>query len=405
MNNLFNRAGQTPLRIERKCYTMATVDGERAEITMYGDIVETQPKNFWSGEAIEGQFIIESEFLSDLEQIKHCKELTIRINSYGGDAGVSNLIHNRLRELAGNGTRLICVVDGVAMSGGSLIMCACDTVKVNPSSLIMIHKASSFLCGSYNADELEEGAAQLEAYDKMQAAIYQRKTGLSELEILRMMAETTYLTGKEAVDKGFADEVIENAMPIEIAASADGRTIFVGGKKMYLCPGVFAPDNLPTVTAGNAPDLTNTKPEGIGMKRGDEVMPKTIEELRTEYPELASQLETEATQNAVSAEQQRLREIDEIAVLFDDDLVREAKYGEKACSAQELSYRASVRAAGQGKKFLANLSDDANASNTGNVASAPNGSNAVTETATPEQKLAEARSNVKAALGKKEDKA
>lgn len=404
MNNFFNRTGRTPIRIERNCYTMATVDGERAEITMYGDIVETQPRSYWTGEAVEGQFISESEFLSDLERIKHCKELTIRINSYGGDAGVSNLIHNRLRELAGNGTRLICIVDGVAMSGGSLIMCACDTVKVNPSSLIMIHKASSFLCGSYNADELKEGAAQLEAYDKMQVAIYRRKTGISEPEILRMMADTTYLTGKEAVDRGFADEVIENAIPIEIAASADGCTIFVGDKKMRLCPGVFAPDNLPTVTTGDAPVLTNIKPEGIGMKRGDEFMPKTIEEFRTEYPELASQLEAAATRDAVSAEQQRLREIDEIAVLFDDDLVREAKYGEMACSAQELSYRASVRAAGQGKKFLANLSDDVNASNTGSVVSAPGSIDVATETLTPEQKLAEARANVKAALGK-EDKA
>ena len=132
------------VNIQRDFYTMATVEDNKAEITMYGTIVEQRPTDWW-GEPVEGQFIIESEFLEDLEQVSKCSEITIRMNSCGGDAGVSVFIHNRLRELAANGTNLICIVDGVAMSGGSLIMCACDTVKVNPSSLVMIHKCWSFL--------------------------------------------------------------------------------------------------------------------------------------------------------------------------------------------------------------------------------------------------------------------
>ena len=93
---------------------------------MYGDIYEQQPTNWW-GEPIEGQYILLSEFLEDLKQISSCKNITIRMNSYGGDAGASNMIHNRLRELSRSGAKLTCIVDGVAMSGGSIIMCACDT--------------------------------------------------------------------------------------------------------------------------------------------------------------------------------------------------------------------------------------------------------------------------------------
>ena len=131
----------TPMvSIQRPCYAMASTDGQSADITMYGQIVDTQPTDWWTGEPIPGQYIIESEFLSDLQQVEHCSEITIRMDSVGGDAGVSILIHNRLRELAAKGTKLTCIVDGVAMSGGSLIMCACDTVKANPSSLVMIHK-------------------------------------------------------------------------------------------------------------------------------------------------------------------------------------------------------------------------------------------------------------------------
>lgn len=145
------------ISIKKKVYAMASADETSAEITMYGDIYEEQPTDWW-GDPIEGNYILLSEFLADLKQISTCKNVTIRMNSYGGDAGASNMIHNRLRELARAGTKLTCIVDGVAMSGGSIIMSACDTVKVNPSSIIMIHKCWQYLWGGYNADELREQA-------------------------------------------------------------------------------------------------------------------------------------------------------------------------------------------------------------------------------------------------------
>ena len=163
----------------------------------------------------------------------------------GGDAGVSILIHNRLRELAAKGTKLTCIVDGVAMSGGSLIMCACDTVKANPSSLVMIHKCWSLIWGNYNADELRKAADANDAWDKSQVSIYKRKTGLSETVLLHMMSDTTYMTGKEAVEKGFANELLDDAEPVEISASADRQTIYAKGHALHLMPGVKLPDNIP----------------------------------------------------------------------------------------------------------------------------------------------------------------
>ena len=236
------------VNIQRKVYSMATTDGNSAEIVMYGDIYEQQPVDWWTGKPIEGQFILLSDFLEDLEQLAYCKNITIRMNSYGGDAGVSNTIHNRLRDLAMKGVKLTCIVDGVAMSGGSLIMCACDTVQVNPSSLIMIHKCWCYIWGGYNADELRQQADTLDAWDKMQVETYKRKTGLSDTVIKHMMGETTYMTGREAVDKGFADKILEDVEPVKIAASADGCSIFVHGRQMHMAPGMFAPDHIPTVT-------------------------------------------------------------------------------------------------------------------------------------------------------------
>ena len=357
------------INITRPFYTMATKEGNKAEISLYGEIVEQQPTDFW-GTPIKGEFIIGSEFLEDLKQVEGCSEITIRMNSKGGDAGTSILIHNRLRELASKGTKLVCIVDAMAMSGGSLIMCACDNVRVNPSSLIMIHKCWSLLIGGYNADELRSMAKASDAYDEAQASIYERKTKLSKTQILHMMADTTYMSGKEAVDKGFADEVL-NEEPLKLAASADGRTIYVGQRAVHLGPGMFAPDFIPKVEAGAVPVETNTNEPN----KGGSTMANTIEELRKENPELVAQLvsaERAAERaDAIQAEQKRLQEIDDLAGLFSADLVREAKYGKKACSAQELSYRAAVDAAKNGKQFLAKMTADAKESNTDAVPAAP----------------------------------
>lgn len=235
--------------INKNVYTLAAVDGAEATLTLYGDIYEKRPVDWWTDEPVEGDFILLDEFLDDLDEIRGVQRLTIRMNSYGGDAVVADVIHNRLRELSRGGMEIVCIVDGVAMSGGSLIMCAADRVEVNPSSLIMIHNAWGFFYGGYNAAQLLELATQLEVFDKMQAAIYERKTGLPQAEILGMMAETTYMTGTEAVEKGFADVLLDEAEPLPIAASADGREIFVGKRTLHLAPGMTAPAALHKIEA------------------------------------------------------------------------------------------------------------------------------------------------------------
>jgi len=390
--------------IKKPVYTLASTDGQDAELTLYGEIYESKPTDWW-GDPIEGQFILLDEFIADLERVKGCGTLTVRINSYGGDAGVSNTIHNRLRELSREGTKTVCIVDGAAMSGGSLIMCACDTVKVNPSSLIMIHKCWTILWGGYNADELREAAAENDAWDKMQMEIYRRKTGLSETVLLHMMSDTTYMTGREAKEKGFADEIIEDAEPAGIAASADGRSFYVRGKKFHLTAGMFMPDSVPTANeetevnpgeATTAPVATIEQPEVTGGEGGNSM---TIEELRATYPELVGQIEEaarasvntdEIAASAAQRERDRLCDIDAVAHLFDANLVREARYGETACTAQELAYRAAQRAAEQGQNFLTALGADSAASGANNVNTAPATQQANEEEDTPEARQANA---------------
>lgn len=403
----------TPIDIRKSCYTMGTNDNE-AEIIMYGEIVEQIPTNWWTGEPAEGSFIVQDEFLNDFDTVikSGVKKVKIRMNSVGGDAGVSILIHNRLRELASQGINITCIVDGVAMSGGSLIMCACDNVTVNPSSLIMIHKCWSFLFGGYNADELRTLAKQKDAWDKAQVEIYGRKTGLSDTVISHMMSEATYMTGKEAIEKGFADKLTEGEVTVAIAASADRTSLFVNGKRLGLPKGFQLPENIAVIADING--VTNkTVPEDkteSTNKGGKTIMANNLEELRKENPELAAQVEKEvkaealaesenAVKQAAEEERNRIAEIDKIAGIFNDDVVNEAKYGDKACSAQEMAYRAAVKAAETGSDFMKNLKEDSASSNTNSVGAANNASE-MPKAKTTDESMTEARNMVRSLFGK-----
>lgn len=368
--------------IRRQCYAMASKDGDSAEITMYGDVVEHVPTDWWTGKKLDGNYIVQDEFIKDLDTLKSCRSITIRINSYGGDAVVGMTIHNRLRELARSGIQLTAIVDGVAMSAASVIMAACDTVKVNETSLVMIHRCSSLLWGYYNADELAEQVEPMRAYDRALASAYTRKTGIDEDEILKMMSDTTYLTGKEAVEKGFADELIQDAVPVKLAANANGTALIVNGKTFRLPAGMFAPDFIPTASPeeeaaakqvnpveASAPAVEThiNQPENSGNEGGN---PMTLEELRAQQPELVQQIEASAAQTAVQNERARLQGIDEVAALMPAELVAEAKYGATACSAETLALRAAKAAAKAGNSFLSNLEEDSTNSGTADVTAA-----------------------------------
>ncbi len=391
-----------PVAIDKGVYTMSMADGLNAEITMYGKIVAQQPTDWW-GDTIPGDYIVQSEFISDLDSIGKVKSVTIRMNSLGGDAGVSILIHNRLRELAARGTDLVCIVDGAAMSGGSLIMAACDTVKVNPSSLIMIHKCWSTLWGGYNAAELREEAAACEAWDRAQVSIYKRKCGLSEEEITHMMAATTYMTGQEAIDRGFADTLLERAEPLNIAASADGRSLFVRGREFRLCPGMFAPDDIPTARPEAEAPVKNTLPAEVG-EGGDQnmaniVTPNAVQTVSVPASATQEQAAVPAVDEA-AAERRRLQEIDAIATLYDPELVREAKYGENPCTAQELAYQTAVaaaaKAAGEGRAFMAAMSADTQASGAAAVSAVTAPTDNEPDKDSPQAAAAQAKADVAA---------
>lgn len=374
---------------KRQAYTMAVVEGKHAEMTLYGDIVETRPIDWWTDEPVEGNFIMQDEFLTDLESIKNAEDLTIHLNSCGGDAFVSIAIHNRLRELAAGGMDITCIVDGAAMSGGSLIMCACDHVKVNPSSIILIHDCWSFAWDRFNSTKLRKLADDLDVINESQAEIYARKSGMEISEIREMMTAETMLTGRSAVNNGLADELLD-AEDADVAVSADHRTLIACGRKMrFAAMGelpegikvVEADASLPTQEANGGDKTPEANAEGSNEGGNN---PMTLEEFRKENPEAAEALlaEAQASVNndeavaqaraeATAEERQRCQSIDELNGVFDAETINAAKYGENPCTAQEMAFRAAQEMAKQGKTFLNQMQADYRESGADGVKAAP----------------------------------
>ena len=412
---------------------------EAVELTLYGEIVETRPRDFWSDEELPGEYIVQSEILKDLETAVQAgaKAVKLRINSVGGDAGVALTIHNRLREYAGKGVSISCVVDGLAASGGSLIMCAADKVEIYPASLVMIHKCWSYIWGAFNADDLRAAADANDAYDKAQAAVYTRKTGLSATVITHMMGDTTYMTGREAVDKGFADRLLDGE-GLAIAASADKSALVVNGRRVALPKGAALPEGIeiqPPAAANPENPITNgagsvqpsedrearrtgrkksiltgsvdidNKPQS-GRKEGGTQMATNLTELREENPALAAQVEADvrdalraetevAARTAADAERERIQGIDEIAHLFGADEVREAKYGATPLTAEKMAFEAAKKAAKTGASFLTALQKDAaETAKVGAAANEPEEPHAKTS----DEELEDTRSAIKALL-------
>lgn len=395
----------TMFNVAKSGFEMKSSGEKSVDITMYGEIVKKRPRDWMTGQLAQGDFIIEKEFLDSLESAvkSGVTKIRLKLNSVGGDSLVSIAIHNRIRELVNDGVSFTARVDGAAMSGASMIMCACDNVEVNASSLVMIHKCWSGIWGAFNADELRKLATTFDAYDKAAAAIYARKTGLSETVLMHMMADTTFMTGKEAVEKGFADKVIDTEEKVQIAASADRSTIYVAGYKLPL-NGATAPEYIPTISASEEEDM-NKNQAGSDTATEGGIMATNLAELRQEDPDLARAVEDELraafmaeqpasdAEKAVEDERNRLKAIDEIASALSPELVNDAKYT-NPCSAEQLALRAMQEQVKSGNAFMSAIAEDYKASNAANVGAAPHAEEKQLEPKTPQQLMDEARAVV-----------
>lgn len=171
------------------------------KINLKGPLVSNndyEAYQYWGLEAVSAKSIAESlpEDNSDV---------VIEVNSNGGLVTVGSEIYTTLAKYPGNVT---VEVVGMAASAASVAIMGADKVLMSPTAQIMIHKAS-FNYVSGNSDDLDKASNALKSSDKSIVNAYARKTNLSENELLELMTNETFMDATTAIEKGFADEVME----------------------------------------------------------------------------------------------------------------------------------------------------------------------------------------------------
>jgi len=143
-----------------------------------------------------------SDFVRDLQTVPQDNRVVLRIHSPGGDVLDGHAIFNALRAHPGG---LTTQIDGLAASMASVVALAGDPVRMAGNGLMMIHNVSAGMHG--DSEDLRQMADVMDKIQETIKAIYSAKTGLSKKKIQEMMDAETWMTAKEAVDLGFADEI------------------------------------------------------------------------------------------------------------------------------------------------------------------------------------------------------
>ena len=138
-------------------------------------------------------------------------DITVWINSPGGDCVAAAQIYNMLMDYRGSVT---VKIDGIAASAASVIAMAGTRVLVSPVSMLMIHNPATIASG--DAAEMQKAIAMLDEVKESIINAYEIKTGMSRAKLSHLMDAETWMDAHTAVDLGFADEIM--ARPADTGA-------------------------------------------------------------------------------------------------------------------------------------------------------------------------------------------
>lgn len=173
---------------------------EEVELRIEGDIVDDSDS--WLYEWLGDAYASPNSFREELANYKG-KNLTVWIDSYGGNVFAAAGIYNALKEHKGGVT---VKIDGKAMSAATVIAMAGDKVLMSPTAMFMVHNPLTYAAGY--ASDLRKAADVLDSVKESIVNAYQIKTGLSRKQISDLMDNETYMSAKLAQEKGFIDEIM-----------------------------------------------------------------------------------------------------------------------------------------------------------------------------------------------------
>lgn len=167
------------------------------------------------GETYDGAGVTVNRVAASLRAIGE-KPVTVQINSPGGNYFDGLSIYNLLRA---HPRQVTVQVIGIAASAASVIAMAGDEIQIAKAGLMMVHNAQWVAVGDRHA--MTEAAEAMAIFDRAMNGLYVDRTALLPAEIAAMMDATTFMSGEEAVEIGFATGLLAaDDVPTAIAARA-----------------------------------------------------------------------------------------------------------------------------------------------------------------------------------------
>lgn len=316
-----------PRDIFRLAYNvhMEAENSDTAEVMLYGEIVEDGPKWWkWSEEDKSA-----ADFDKAIKDVLKAgaKKLLLRINSPGGVCTESVAMRSIL---ANAGFEEINIrIEGMCASAATDIATLPGAhVAIAEGSEYMIHNPWCYALG--NANELEHTIDRLRNIEKMSRGFYMKRTGQAEEQIKDWMDAETWFTADQAVEYGFADEVLEAEVKGETPAAAcvTSRVMATMRNLYKAVPEQIAEKDAepaaptPTVSyeapvAGASTEINQHEEEHDTM----DIKDINVDQLRAENPALLEQIQ----QSAVAAERARQDEIDAMTDPGYEELAAQAK--------------------------------------------------------------------------------
>lgn len=339
------------------------VGGESAELLLYGDISDT---SWWGDE------VTPKQFAEDLNGLGAVTEITVRINSGGGDVFAAQTIGNLLEQHSATVTARI---DGLCASAATIITSHCNKVIAANDSAYMVHPVKLGIRGYAGAKELQEYLNALAVIKENIISLYAKKTGHTKDEVTAWMDATSWWTAAQAKENGFVDELVDDEQ--EAVVENRNGLLFVNSVNMGLpfdkAP-KFVQDSLTAESADGRP--ANTKPAGQPekIKEVQDMDIKTVDDLRKAYPALVDQIEqaaaATAAEAAVNAERERIKGIEDVALPGSEELTAEAKFT-NPMSVSDFAVALVKGAKTKGATFLNAMKEDSEESGAAGVGNPP----------------------------------
>jgi ATP-dependent Clp protease protease subunit len=166
------------------------------EILIYDDIGES-----WFSEGVTAKSV-----KAQLDAMKDEKQITVRINSPGGDVFDGFAIYNLLAQ---HPAEITVKVDGMAASAASVIAMAGDKIEMAANAMLMIHNPWTMAMG--DAESLGKTITLLDQIKGSILTTYATKASLSEEELSGLMDAETWFDAQGAIDAGLATAIVGKA--------------------------------------------------------------------------------------------------------------------------------------------------------------------------------------------------